>query len=316
LIIIGVVLIILTPIWKWGLGPTLVKIPDDIDITSVYEGTLTLNVDPTSMQVLPAGMEVKIPLTITRKDVSEPEKSSSSVAVVKEVVDAKGPGGKTFLTWTRYYAMDRKTGENVAGNNSDMDRTGYFLLLSFNVEKKTYPFFDDDAGKTGDAKFVKVEKRDGFKYKDTNVYVFEISGSDVIKKAPLGLPDKIPGKDIKAIINNPNAPFNDDELYKIDYIKSTVATIVADQKTGTIVDIPAYQEEYFVDATALGQGKIKLATLKYRQTLESVHAVVDDAAKYYSLLDMVDVWIPIILLVLGLVVLAIGLGLYLRKPSA
>ena len=62
-------------------------------------------------------------------------------------------------------------------------------------------------------------------------------------------------------------------------------------------------------------GNIKLASLDYAQTPESIKDVLDNSAKSYMLLNAVEIWIPVALLVIGLIILIIGLILYLRKPK-
>jgi hypothetical protein len=316
ILIIGIVILILTPVFKWVIGPTLVKIPDNINTTSVYEGTLTLFVDPTTLQVLPPDTPVKIPLAITRKDVSQPSKSNGNVAVVKETVAAVGPAGKTFLSWTKYYAMDRKKSINVSGNNSDTNRQGYFILLPFFLQKKTYQMWDDDTAKLGDAKFVAVKKIDGVKYKGITAYVYKVAGQDPTITPPLGLPKTISGAEVKSILGNPNFAVTDTQQYPITYIKRTEATIVADQKTGTIVDLPDYNETYYVDASTLGQGNIKIGALHYAQTPENVAQVIDDCAKYHNQIDLATTWIPLIMLILGVVLTVIGAIWFARKKPA
>lgn len=316
LIIIGLALAILAPVWRWGIGPMFIRIPDDINLKSIYEGTLKLFVDPKSLQLLPPGTEVTIPLTITRTDESVPRKSTGGVAVLNEKVLAKGPGGESYLQSDKYYAMDRKTSENVPKQNSDQDRTGYFLMLPMSAKKITYKMWDDDTRTTPDARFVKEMTVDGNNYKGVKVYVYKASGTDKMVVPPLGLPEKISGKDIKTILNNPNMLLSDTELYPIDFVKKGTATIVAEPRTGAIVDLPAYHEEYFVDASAMGVGNIKLATLDYAQTKENVRTVIDDNAKYFSSLDLVTLWIPLMLVVLGLIVLIPGVLLSARKKTA
>jgi len=315
-LVIGIIILIMAPIFKWVIGPSLVKLPDDINNSSVYEGVMTLYVDPTSMTILPPDMAVKVPLTITRTDQSQPSKSDGSVAVVKETMKAVGPGGKVQLSYTKYFAMDRKKSNNVAYKYADRTRSGYFILLPFNVEKKTYMMWDDDTGKAGPAKFVKVQKMDGDKYKNVDVYVFEAEGSDAMLKPPLpNLPKEITGAEAKKLLGDPNLNLNDDQKYPITYVKSTKATIVADQRTGTIVDLPAYEESYYVDASALGMGKMKIADLKYHQTRANVRSVIDNAAKYYGLLDIAEKWVPLAVLIVGILVILIGILLMVRTKQ-
>ncbi|MFH1148975.1 MAG: porin PorA family protein [Actinomycetota bacterium] len=319
LMIIGLIFLILTPVWKWAIAPMLVKLPDNINSPSVYEGTLTLFVDPNTLSLLPADMAVKIPLTITRVDTSDKAKYTSSIGVVEETVDAKGPAGKSFLTGDKFFAMDRRTNENVAGHGSNVDRTGYSVLLPFGTEKKSYPYWDDDVGKTSDINYVKEETRDGFKSKDVKVFIFEGSGTDPMVEPPFGLPDKLAGSQIKALVAGmPGVPplnLNDTEEYPITFLKGAEAVIAIEPRTGTINDVDL-KETYSVDTSTLGIPNIKLATLNYKQTPESVAWNIDNNAKNFGLLDLAQLWIPLILLILGIVLFVPGLILFLRPPRA
>ena len=106
-------------------------------------------------------------------------------------------------------------------------------------------------------------------------------------------------------------------MYKrqITYLDQTTATIVGEPRTGSIVNA-INSDTYTVDASAVGLGKIKLATISYKQVPENVAKVMDETAENFGLLDMVGLWIPLILLILGLVVTVLGLILFLRKKPA
>jgi hypothetical protein len=323
ILIIGLIILILAPIWKWGIGPSLVKVPDTINTTSIYDGTLTLYVDPSSFTLLPPSMAVKIPLVITRLDLSQPNKSSSSVALVKETAVAIGPAGKKFIDTTMYYALDRKTSENVADHGSDANRTGWYPILPIGAKKQTYPMWGDSTGKTGDAKYVKTTMISGLTTPATTCYVYQINGAaDPTVSPPLGLASSMTGAQIKALASgipglNPAdvAGLGDTTQYPITYLDQTTATVIAEPRTGSVVDA-INADTYTVDASAVGIGKIKLATIHYTQTPENVAKVMDDTAKNFGLLNMVGLWIPLALLIVGLVVTIIGLILFLRKKPA
>ncbi len=319
LIIIGALVIALAPIWKWGLGPMLLKIPDTIDTVSYYEGVLTLYVDPGSLSPLPEEMAVKIPLAITRTDKSAPERSSGDVAVIKETQLAKGPGGQAFVDETLYYALDRKTAENVTSTEASPveDRTGYSILLGFYVDKDgTYPIWDDDTRKTGDLEFVEETTLNGFTSKDVPAIVWRGAGKEPTVGPVLGLPGEVSGAQIKSLLNNPALPFVDTQMYPIQYIKSTEATVITGIKVGQFLSVPEYKEEYFIDATEAGLGEIKIATLEYGQTPASIKTSTDEGTEAYALLDAVAIYIPLGLLIIGLIILGIGLALFLRKKEA
>lgn len=314
IMIIGLVILVMAPIFKWVIGPSLVKIPDNIDVTSIYDGTLTLYVDPASLAVLPTDMAVVVPLAIARRDLSQPAKSTGSVALIKETTNAKGPAGKEFINTEHFFALDRKTSENVPGHGSDTDRKGYYPLLPIGAQKITYQLWDQDTGRTGPANFTKTVMLDGFKYKNVECYEYKAEGKpEPTVEPPLGLPKTISGAQIKALASgipglNPAtiAGLVDTQQYPITYQKQTTATIVGEPRTGSIVSVPLNTEVYSVDASAMGLPSIKLAQVRYTQNPENVAAVIDDSAANWGLLDLAQKWIPLIVLLLGIVVTAVG----------
>ena len=325
ILIIGLVILILAPIWKWGVVGAVVKVPDTIDVTSVYDGVLSLNVDPTSLSLLPPEVTVKVPLSIVRRDVSQPSKSSSSVAVIKETTKAVGPGGKAFINTTMSYALDRKTSMNVADHGADANRKGLYPILPIGVKKQTYQMWSDDLGRTGPAKFVKTTKVTGLTTPATECFVFLATGpAEPTINPPLGLPKSLTGAQIKALAAsmpgvNPAslAGLSDTAQYPITYMKKTTATLVAEPRTGSIVSILSNTDEYSIDASALGLGTIKLASIHFEQIAENVAKVMDETAENFALLKMVGLYIPLVLLILGVILTAIG-GIWFarKKPVA
>ncbi len=63
---------------------------------------------------------------------------------------------------------------------------------------------------------------------------------------------------------------------------------------------------------AVGGGTGQVADLK---TADNVSDLIDEVSQYYGMLDLVEIWIPVILLVVGLIILVIGVALFARKPS-
>ena len=325
ILIIGLVILILAPIWKWGVVGAVVKVPDTIDVTSVYDGVLSLNVDPTSLSLLPPELTVKVPLSIVRRDVSQPSKSSSSVAVIKETTKAVGPRVGPFINTTMYYALDRKTSMNVADHGADANRKGLYPILPIGVKKQTYQMWSDDLGRTGPAKFVKTTKVTGLTTPATECFVFLATGpAEPTINPPLGLPKSLTGAQIKALAAsmpgvNPAslAGLSDTAQYPITYMKKTTATLVAEPRTGSIVSIPSNTDEYSIDASALGLGTIKLASIHFEQIAENVAKVMDETAENFALLKMVGLYIPLVLLILGVILTAIG-GIWFarKKPAA
>jgi hypothetical protein len=321
LVVIGIILVIMAPIWKWVIGPQFVKIPDNLNETAVYDGTLTLYANPVTLTLIPAGL--KIPITVTRRDISRPASSTSSVAVIEEkvlvtttVADSATKTLVAGLGYDKFFALNRKSSKNVSGYDKIKSREGYSILFPMGTQEKTYPVWDDDTGKTGDVVFVKESTLDGVTHK--GVKVFRFTGKGTIEKMvapPAGFPAQLPGSVIKQILGNPNLVIPDTALISIDYFKKTDATIVVEPRTGAIVDIPAYRDQFYVNRALSGPADyLQLASVAYSQTKASTATGVDNSAKYFGLLDLVQIWLPLIFLVVGLIILIVGVFLG-RKPS-
>ncbi len=318
-IVIGVILAIAAPVWKWAIAPIFIRIPDDLIMESVYKGTLKLYADAESMEFYPEGQEVTLPITITRTDVSVPDKSDSEAAVIWEQVEFIGPDNEVLISWDKYFALDRMTALNLPGHNSDRDREGYYVMLPMGAKQVTYEMWDEDTELTGDAVFIKEETRDGNDFKDVTVYVYEAEGDlEPMVEPPLGLPGQLSGREIKEILNDPTINLADDTMLPIEYLKQARVTIVVEPRTGAIVDLPTYHEEYYVNAGLPGQpaNNILIGVLDYKQTPENVAFVIDDSAKYFALLDLVTMWLPLMLLVVGLMMIILGVLLMVRKQRS
>lgn len=313
LVVLGLVLAIIAPVWKWAIAPSFVKLPDDLDRVQKYEGTITLYADPESMTLIPPEQAAEIPLDITRtlKSVG----TEGNIVKIEEKAEGVGPDGKVYMEYTRIHALDRKTAENVAGHGSDIDREGQTLFYPFGVEKITYDAWESDTGELIEAKYVGEETDGGTDGKEVETYVFEVAAEGELLVPPMGLPEELTGSAIKAIIGNPNLALADDDMVPISYIKGLGVTFAIEPRTGAPADIMDYVIEYYVDTSALGMEPLKLAEVQYAQTEESVKETVDSITDSISKLDLVEKWLPLIFLLVGIVLVVLGLAVGLRKKA-
>ncbi|MBN2168539.1 MAG: DUF3068 domain-containing protein [Actinobacteria bacterium] len=315
LLVLGLVVAVLAPILKWGIAPSFVKLPTDLDEVKTYEGVLTLYVDPTSMAILPPDISIKLPLVITRtlKSLS----TEGNITNIEETVQGVGPGGKTYLEYERIYSIDRSSKENVEGYESDMDREMYTVFLPFDLEKKTYEIFDSDTGVLTETEFVKEGTEKSTDGKEVDVYILQGQAEEVLLVPPLGLPPEISGAEVKAIMGEDAATLDipDDMKIPIDYLKGLDVEVAVEPKSGVIVNVLDYVIDYYVDASAAGMESLKLATIQYAQTPESAKESVDSVLDSLSKLDLIKNTIPLILLLVGIAIMLLGLAVGLRTKS-
>jgi hypothetical protein len=115
--IVGVLLVIVAIVWWVAIGPSLVKLPSDIDTRMDFEGNLTKYIDSTTGQPLPAGQELVVPITVLRKFTSLADLYTSSTAVFEDNL-AMSVAGQASPAQLTHYALDRKTRESVESNEN------------------------------------------------------------------------------------------------------------------------------------------------------------------------------------------------------
>jgi hypothetical protein len=317
-IVIGALLVIMAPVWKWAIGPQFVRLPTDLDTSFSYDGTLKVYANPQTMTLLPAGQEQVTKLRITGTEKAVPSKSSSGIVVFHEKVVIKdaATGQVLALGWEKTYALDRKTSQNVAGHSSDIARENLTVTFPIGTEKRSYLLWDDDTRNSGEAKFVKEQTLDGVDHKGVKVYVYQLSvGPDEMRNPPAGgLPSSMSGSQVKKILNNPNLPIPDDMKIPIAYFKKTSDTIVVEPRTGVKVGGKVHME-YSVNTAISGPLSYKtIAVIDYGQTSRSVQTAIDGSAKYFGLMDLDTTWMPLFSLIIGLILVVVGLFIG-RRPK-
>ncbi len=292
LAILGLVLVVAAPVLKWGLASTLVKVPLDINRTTIAEAD-------SQVLVLAAQRVQAVHVVATRTVTGDSKAGTANVAVYDEVLclrASKGAGDNaagcpvatdpTFIQRTTdRIAFGRRSGLAVAngsrfGANVNGDKSivheglGYTFPIA--TKKTTYPFFDTVLGKAYPMSYQDTEKLDGL-----TVYKF---GQNV-PASPIKIQGLIPGT------------------------YSNVRTVWVEPTTGVIVKGSEKIEQKFA------QG----GTIAFSGTLVFNDATVKSQANYAkSQMDKINLvrwWIPLGLLVLGLLAIVGGLLLARGRRS-
>jgi hypothetical protein len=381
LIILGIVLILAAILW-WAIAVNaMVKIPDDTEINTVYEGDFTAYVDPVTQERLPEGGELKTKIQVELiANADKSQSDSSSIYFPGETIIRIS--GLPETTIESALILDRKTSENVKDDRAFgwqfyyLDKEGkqqlhpavyvdrasnYFPLLPFDTSKdKTYSFWKEEVNSAFDIEFVSEEEKDG-----ATVYNFkgsfderEVDPSYVLS---MGLPTEISfdkvkpilvsaGLDVDGLISLATQVMQPEDLQALSqilqaslplkYFLSLDFEVSVEPKTGVPVDV--YKDTETVSATsdftalsgmapilakyasdpALGPVITKLQGLQaligeiptqkifeftIEQTDESVQKTISDAKDGARAINVIKVYIPWALLIVGALVLIIGL---------
>ncbi len=267
------------------------KTPLDVDTTTVYEGEAA-KLDPAT------GAFDKKPAYAVRVTKADSKKSSDDHVLMaetacavfdtggaKECVDGDDPN--LITASLDVFAEDRKTALAVDDKNLPSDAVPHEGLINkfpFDTEKKTYPFWDGDAGKAIDIGYQGTKNLFGL---DTYEYSY------TVKDVPINIAD-----------DDPATPAD-------DTIKGTydnVVTVYVDPKTGSIVKSGQDQQQYLEDGT-------EAADVVLTQTDASVKDFVDDAKAAGRQLTILLTVVPLVGIIGGLLCLIGGLVMIMRERS-
>jgi hypothetical protein len=288
---LGVLVIVGAALVKWVAAPALVKIPQDVNLTTVAEGR-------SQVFVLQAQAVQQVPVVATRVVRADSHAGTSSVTVFDETLclrngsaptkpDAEGCLPSTdpgfIQRTTDRIAVDRKSALAVADGqqfdaavdgNKDIKHDGLGYTFPIDTEKKSYPFFDTVLGKSFPMNYQATEK---------------IAGLDLYR-----FQQTVPESDIK--ING---------LLPGRY--SNLRTVWVQPTTGVIVKGSEQIEQKFTNG----------GEIAFSGTLVFNDATVKSQAKYakdqLSKVDLIRMWVPLALAVLGLVLVVVGLLLLRRR---
>jgi Porin PorA len=288
---LGVLLVVGAALVKWVAAPALVKIPDNVDLTTVAQGT-------SQVFVLQAQAVQTVPVVATRIVRSDAKAGSSSVGVFDETLCLRNGSGTTqpgpdgcvpqtdpaFVDRTTdRVAFDRETalavpngqkyGAAVNGDSS-INHVGLSYTFPIDTQKKSYPFFDTVVGKAYPMNYRGTEKISGL-----DVYRFE----QTVPESDIKIAGVLPGK------------------------YSNVRVVWVEPTTGVIVK----GSEQITETFATGGQTAFSGTLVFNDA--TVNSQADYAKDQLTKVHLIRIWIPLGLAVLGVVLIVVGALLLFRR---
>lgn len=238
----------------------------------------------------------------TSKDVSED--LDRDVAVYRtysctDVPDFDCGEGETPLSGTvDLVAFDRHTGEAVEWDGSSSESSGetqspagfegLYFKFPFDTQKTDYEFWDGTIDEATRAEYTGEDEVDGLP-----VYTFE----QVIEPTKTG-EIEVPGDLVGS----------DEDSVTADRIYSNVRTFSVEPTTGVIV-IGGEDQDSYLELDGERVLTTTAATLQY--TDDNTQATVEEYSGRATLLGLVQTWVPIIGLIAGIVLIAVGAFLHL-----
>jgi Porin PorA len=301
-------LLALAPLCKWYVAPRIQVAPLGCTDTSVIckdrvnlspsAGTATTLFDPATLtsnaNVPLVGMER------VRADVTA-STGADNRTVYDESQTVSRADGTLVVADTMRIPFNGTTSDMIDCCHGNVDGTPIAdysginpLKFGFDTQKQTYLYFDRTINKATQMNFKDVETIDG-----VQVYKFV----QTIPPTRIGTLE-VPGNLIGSVAASVDAP----EYY------ANVRTVWVEPVTGVIVKGSEQQLQTLRDVD--GNDKVTLIAATLTFTPANVKASADAASSAASQIGLITTTIPIVGLVLGLVLLALGLWLILGASDA
>lgn len=297
----------------------LAKTPLDLEITTVAttpdSGGEVLNATTLTSPIGAAQVSKGVPLVsqrfLTVEEPSDADKMTIQAGQTLRRTDKQGDTGLLTATVDRV-TVDRKTGMpvddpvgsiQVEGSKpaEEVSHTGLQYRFPFDTEKKSYPYFDINARETHDIDFVEETEING-----TTVYHFhqKVSPVDLSKVVPSAT-NKLTLPAAKWGVEGGQTPVTMTRWY------TNERDVWVEPKTGVIVKGEEKPYQYY----ARSGDKPELTVLKADLTFDenTVESQLEKANDGKDLLSLFARVLPIVFGVLGVIALAIGIVLGVRR---
>ncbi|MCF1599469.1 DUF3068 domain-containing protein [Streptomyces muensis] len=217
---LGTFLLVLAPMLAWYVTPRAAVNPIDIDTTAVYKGTGSV-FDTDKIETVP-DQEITVTQRV-RGNVAESERSGNAVWDVITTVDtdkslpAADPHDALDFTPHRW-VMDRKTTRPVhCCEESPYIEGEAYLKFPFDVEKRSYQWWDNTGGTTITMRYDGTEKVQGYTG-------YRFTGTVAPRKVGTRL---VPG----SLVDEPDRP----QVLAEEWYSNHGFKLVVDQATGRVV---------------------------------------------------------------------------------
>jgi hypothetical protein len=226
---------------------------------------------------------------------------SSSVAVWGEFTAVEDTTDHTAIQYaSRRSAFDRRTGLLVnccaasVGSNAKVIQTGQGFMFPYGTRHKTYQVFDSTLLAPVAFEFAGTGTIDGL---SVDKFVEHVDNRRFGQQT---LPGSLVGEPQQATVTLPESLM-------------ATNTYWVDPLTGATVDVTMNQTVELQGATQAERLVLLGGTLS--ETAPSIRAAVENAQQQHAKIALIQVTIPLIGILLGLIALAVGIALVLRAPE-
>ncbi len=313
-IALGVLLIVAAAVVRFWVVPTVSKLPGSTDVTVTYEGTGTL-LNPAALQSGDTAnvMATDVPVTVDRHIYVSNTKGNTAITHDDFVVSAPGMEVKTDHT----YALDRKSMEPAPApeGTTVQEHTGITIGLPIHPDgDKSYTLYDFATQQD-----FPMQHQAGSTVKDRQVLNYTVAASGPLKDPAMlaALPPALPKAQLAGLAGllppEVRAEMTPDVLASLPdpvpftYTADTQYGLAVDDTLGTPAD-GTIKQQVTANISVGGQTVPLLPVLAIDTALtdQSVADSADTASSTATKLTLMSLWVPLALLLVGIVLIAWG----------
>ncbi|MFW0793240.1 porin PorA family protein [Gordonia sp. CPCC 205515] len=323
LIIVGILLLLLSAVARFVVTPMATKLPEDLDKGSTYAGTATLlNAKALAANDFAHAMIKDAPITLEQG--VKVTGIQDGLAITEQNSLLKGPGGLESPS-THTYAIDRTsmqaTSQPPSGSNAQA-ASGLIFTLPPHPKQQDYSFFVPDLKTAAPLKYLGEGTVNG---RDVYRYAVDASGplanEETLKTLPPALPKTLIGalaatmpaaQRVALTAALPTLP----AVVPLNYTASSKIGLSADKTIGAPLN-STVEQQILANITIGGKSVplMPVMAVKAQFTPQTVADNVSSAGSAAQKLTLLSVVVPLVLLVLGLILIAVGV-LRRKKPIA
>ncbi len=346
LLALGIVLIAAGVVLMGVIVPGMKQFPDDVDTTRRYVGTMPVLLNAETFEFM-----TDLEVDLERRFATEETNDGVALVVEEQTLSHNGVPLQELL---KRYAIDRKTMEwadDYPDDWAEMDgfweRGGLMLGWPIDTEKKDYQGWSDDYRNTVTLKFEgEIEHdRSGL---DVYYYTAEYPPREIdpAQVQAVGLPLELPKNQFAALLEDADVSPRlkallpgvltawEEDTVPLDYFYEYEGEYWIEPQTGMLIDTHKHElrkatlGQEFIDALPTlkayidslsdeerAASRIPIFEIDYQGTDETVQDAKEDAQDAIDQIELFGTTIPIILIVVGFVLGAGGVFLFLRKPT-
>ncbi|MCO8273976.1 DUF3068 domain-containing protein [Actinoplanes sp. TRM 88003] len=306
---LGVLALVFAGGLAYVVAPTVEQLPYDLKPTqsvAVAPNARFLQITTGKAEVV-EGVELRSTITVTpdakaTSELTGPLDGEAVVWLVGQQV-MRTDTNALISAYSTSLALDRETGAAAdwdkhwldTGNNQEpVKYSGQIYKFPFGTEKKDYEIYDRDILATQPARFVRTEQIEGLE-----TYVFTQEIRDGIQEIP---------EDRLSVLTS--QLLDGAATSKVHY--NNTRTVWVEPTTGQYLKVEEKQSKNLVGDN--GQS-VSILDATFTYTDDTIKKAADTAGANRQKLQLVGLWGPIVLAVLGAILIIAALFLLARRPS-